>query len=73
MPLARFTLRQIEALAAVADVHSFSAAGERLGLTAQAVSQQVAELEAILGFRLFDRTTRRVALSAAGRDFLAKG
>jgi DNA-binding transcriptional LysR family regulator len=34
------------------------------------VSQLIAELEAILGFRLFDRTTRKVALSSAGRDFL---
>lgn len=71
MPLTRFTLRQLEAFDAVADLHSFSAAAERLGLSAQAVSQQVAELEAVLGFRLFDRTTRRVSLSSAGRDFAA--
>lgn len=70
MPLARFSLRQLEAFVTVADLHSFSAAGERLGLTAQAVSQLVAELELTLGFRLFDRTTRRVSLSAAGRDYL---
>ncbi len=70
MSFTRFTLRQIEALIAVAELHSFSAAAVRLGLTAQAVSQLVAELEAHLGFRLFDRTTRRVALSIAGRDFL---
>ena len=71
MPLTRFTLRQIEAFVAVAELHSFSAAAERMGLTAQAVSQLVAELESILSFRLFDRTTRRVGLSSAGRDFLA--
>lgn len=71
MPLTRFSLRQLEAFAAVADQRSFSAAAERLGLTAQAVSQLVAELEAVLGFRLFDRTTRRVALSSAGRHYLA--
>lgn len=71
MPLTRFTLRQIEAFVVVADLHSFSAAAERLGLTAQAVSQLVAELEGILSFRLFDRTTRRVSLSSAGRDFLS--
>ena len=70
MSLTRFTLRQIEAFRAVAELHSFSAAADRLGLTAQAISQLVAELEAHLGFRLFDRTTRRVALSSAGRDFL---
>ena len=71
MPLTRFTLRQIEAFIAVAEAHSFTLAASRLGLTAQAVSQLVAELESILGFRLFDRTTRKVALSSAGRDFLA--
>lgn len=70
MPLTRFTLRQIEAFIAVADAHSFTLAATRLGLTAQAVSQLIAELEALLGFRLFDRTTRKVALSSAGRDFL---
>lgn len=71
MPLTRFTLRQIEAFNAVAEAHSFTVAASRLGLTAQAVSQLIAELEAVLGFRLFDRTTRKVALSSAGRDFLA--
>lgn len=70
MPLTRYTLRQIEAFTAVAEAHSFTLAASRLGLTAQAVSQLVAELEALLGFRLFDRTTRKVALSSAGRDFL---
>ncbi len=70
MALTRFTLRQLEAFAAVAELRNFTAAAERLGLTAQAVSQLVAELEATVGFRVFDRTTRRVALSAAGRDFL---
>lgn len=71
MPLTRVTLRQLEAFVVVADLHSFSAAGERLGLSAQAVSQLVAELESTLGFRVFDRTTRRVDLSSAGRDYLA--
>lgn len=71
MSLTRFTLRQIEAFLAVAELHNFSAAAERLGLTTQAVSQLIAELELHLEFRVFDRTTRRVALSSAGRDFLA--
>jgi DNA-binding transcriptional LysR family regulator len=71
MPLTRFTLRQIEAFIAVADAHSFTVAASRLGLTAQAVSQLIAELEGVLGFRLFDRTTRKVSLSSAGRDFVS--
>jgi len=70
MAFTRFTLRQLEAFLAVAEVLSFTVAASRLGLSAQAVSQLVAELEDFVGFRLFDRTTRKVALSAAGRDFL---
>ncbi|RCW65212.1 LysR family transcriptional regulator [Pseudorhodoferax soli] len=70
MPLIRFTLRQVEAFAAVNETRNFGAAAEQLGMTTQAVSQLVSELEALLGFRLFDRTTRRVDLSSAGRDFL---
>lgn len=70
MALTRFSLRQLEAFVAVADLHSFAAASERLGLSSSAVSQLIAELEATLGFRVFDRSTRRVSLSSAGRDFL---
>jgi DNA-binding transcriptional LysR family regulator len=71
MPLIRFTLRQLEAFNAVAELHSFRSAAERMALSTQAVSQLIADLEAVLGFRLFDRTTRRVALTSAGLDFLA--
>lgn len=71
MPLTRITIRQFEAFLAVADLRSMAAAAERLGLTSSAVSQLLAQLEAELGFRLFDRTTRSVNLSAAGQDFLS--
>jgi DNA-binding transcriptional LysR family regulator len=70
MAFTRLTLRQIEVFIAVAETNSFTTAAARMGLTVQAVSQQVAELEHLVGFRLFDRTTRRVALSGSGRDFL---
>jgi Transcriptional regulator len=69
MPLTRVTIRQFEAFLAIVDLHSIGAAAERLGLTSSAVSQLLAELETELGFRLFDRTTRRVNLSSAGQDF----
>ena len=72
MALTRITIRQFEAFVAVADTLSFGAAGERLGLSPSAVSQLVAELEATLGFRVFDRSTRRVGLSSAGRDFVGQ-
>lgn len=71
MRFSRFTLRQLEAFVTVAQLHSFSAASDRLALTAQAVSRLVAELESVLGFKLFVRTTRSVRLSGAGREFLA--
>jgi DNA-binding transcriptional LysR family regulator len=71
MALTRFTIRQLEACSAVAELRSFNAAAERLGMTAQAVSQLVADFESVIGFRVFDRTTRQVGLSSAGRDFLA--
>src|SRR5436190_18844679 len=70
MALPRFSPRQLEAFVSVAELRSFSAAGQRLALTPSAVSQLIAELEAAVGFRLFDRSTRKVAVSSAGREFL---
>ncbi|MCH8622980.1 LysR family transcriptional regulator [Undibacterium sp. TS12] len=71
MPLPRYTLRQLDAFITAADTLSFTDAGNRLGLTPSAVSQLVGELEAAVGFKLFDRSTRKVALSSAGKEFLA--
>ena len=71
MALTRITIRQFAAFLAIVDLQSIGAAAQRLGLTSSAVSQLLAELEMELGFRLFDRTTRRVNLSSAGQDFLA--
>jgi DNA-binding transcriptional LysR family regulator len=53
-------LRQLEALVAVAEERSFTAAAGRLHLTQQSVSALVRRLETNLGVTLFDRTTRRV-------------
>lgn len=68
--LTRFTFRQLETFVCVAELHSFAGAAQRLGMTPQAVSQLIAEFEGILSFKVFDRTTRQVRLSSAGRDFL---
>jgi len=65
----RPTLRQIECFLTAADLGSFSRAAERLGLSQPALSQQIRDLETLLGLRLLDRTTRRVDLTAAGRSF----
>lgn len=62
-------LKGIEAFVATADAGGFTAAAERLNLTNSAVSKRVARLEERLGSRLFERTTRRLALTDAGAAF----
>lgn len=71
MSLPHFTPRQLEAFVTVAELRSFAATAERLALTPSAVSQLVSELEDALGFKLFERSTRRVDITSAGREFLA--
>lgn len=65
----RVTLRQIESFLAVADAGSFSSASRRVNIAQPALSQAVKVLEAETGLLLFDRTTRRVELTEAGREF----
>lgn len=54
----------------VAELNSFAEAGRRLGLSPAAISKNVAELEAHVGARLINRTTRRMALTEEGRLYL---
>ncbi|MDZ5697865.1 LysR family transcriptional regulator [Chelativorans sp. M5D2P16] len=65
----RITLKQIENFLAVAELGNFSRAARRQHMAQPALSQSVKDLEAELGVRLFDRTTRRVELTDAGREF----
>src|SRR5512146_1724896 len=65
------TLRQLQAFVAVAGAGGFTGAAEHLHVAQSVVSILVKELEAELGIRLFDRTTRRVELTEAGREFQA--
>src|SRR5258706_15458590 len=58
----------IRTLVFVVDAGSLSDAARRLGLTPSAVSKQISRLEASLGARLLERTTRRVRPTAAGND-----
>lgn len=60
------------AVAAVARHGSFTRAAGAAGMSTSALSQTVRALEAQLGVRLFNRTTRRVALTEAGAQFLAR-
>jgi DNA-binding transcriptional LysR family regulator len=63
------SLRHIRAFLAVAELSSFTLAGERLGLSQPALSLLIRQLEVDLDLRLFDRTSRRTALTSAGREF----
>ncbi|WP_433325484.1 LysR family transcriptional regulator [Spirillospora sp. CA-294931] len=60
----------VRAFLAVAEEMHFGRAAQRLFLTQQALSRRVRRLEEALATPLFDRTTRRVELTAAGRRFL---
>ena len=64
------TLRQLRAFIAVAEVHHFTRAAERLELSQSTVSTLVRELEENLGLRLFDRHTRMLRLTLAGAEIL---
>jgi LysR family glycine cleavage system transcriptional activator len=57
----------LRAFEAAARHSSFRFAADELGLTQSAISHQVSALEARIGVRLFDRTTRRVTLTDLGR------
>lgn len=61
------SLRQLRAFLAVARQQHFRRAAESLHLSQPAVSRYIADLEAELGIRLFDRTTREVIPTDAGR------
>jgi DNA-binding transcriptional LysR family regulator len=67
-----FDLADLRAFVAVAELNSFRAAAESIHLSQPALSRRVEKLEAALGIRLFDRTTRSVNLTAVGRDFSKK-
>jgi DNA-binding transcriptional LysR family regulator len=59
----------ISVFAKVVETGSFARAAERLDVSVSSVSRQVAELEAHLGTRLLNRTTRRLSLTESGRVF----
>lgn len=59
----------LKAFLAVAETGSVTRAAERLGLTQSGVSRKISNLEAELGFRVFDRIRGRVALNRQGRAF----
>ncbi|GAA3162966.1 LysR family transcriptional regulator [Planomonospora alba] len=63
-------LQQLRYVLAVAETMNFTRAAERCRVVQSALSHQIAALERELGARLFERTSRRVRLTAAGEAFL---
>ena len=65
-------LKELEAVIAIARRGTFRAAAIDLGMSTTALSHTIGRLEAGLGVRLFNRTTRSVSLTDAGRLFVQK-
>lgn len=70
MHAANLDIDLLRSFAAVADTGSFTAAAELVARTQSAVSVQVKRLEEIVGRRVFERTSRSLALTPAGETLL---
>mgnify|MGYP000234313334 CR=1 FL=1 len=69
--MANSDLNQIQIFSKVAQLQSFTKAAEALGLEKSTVSTKISQLEARLGIRLLQRTTRSVSLSESGAQYLS--
>src|SRR5262245_2305598 len=67
-----FTLRQLQYAVAVADRLSFRGAAQACGVSQPSLSAQLAQLEGALGVRLLERDRRRVLLTAACTELVAR-
>jgi DNA-binding transcriptional LysR family regulator len=67
-----FDLNDLHAFRSVAELGNFRRAAERVHLSQPAFSRRIAKLETSLGVKLLERTTRRVTLTAVGREFARK-
>jgi DNA-binding transcriptional LysR family regulator len=67
-----FDLNDLLAFRAVAELGNFRKAAEEVHISQPAFSRRIDKLEQALGVRLLERTTRRVSLTAVGRDFAHK-
>jgi LysR family hydrogen peroxide-inducible transcriptional activator len=67
-----FTLRQLQYAIAVAEALSFRRAAESCHVSQPSLSAQLAQIEAALGVRLFERDRRRVLVTAAGRELIER-
>lgn len=69
-PWLDLSARHLQALLAVARYRNFAAAATDLGISQPTLTRTVQRAETVLGAMLFTRTTRRVTLTAAGREFI---
>jgi LysR family transcriptional regulator, hydrogen peroxide-inducible genes activator len=67
-----FTLRQLQYVVAVADALSFRRAAASCRVAQPSLSAQLAQLEGALGVRIFERDQRRVLVTAAGQEIVAR-
>ena len=67
-----FDLNDLLAFRAVAELNNFRRAAETVHISQPAFSRRIDKLEQALGVKLLERTTRRVSLTAVGRDFARK-
>jgi LysR family hydrogen peroxide-inducible transcriptional activator len=67
-----FTTRQLQYAVAVADARSFRRAAALCGVSQPSLSAQLAQLEEALGVRLFERDRRRVLVTQAGEELIAR-
>jgi DNA-binding transcriptional LysR family regulator len=65
-------LKAMETFVRIAEAGSLSAAAARMGTSLTAVVRSLASLEQALGVRLLNRTTRRIALTEEGREYLER-
>ena len=65
-------IRQLRAIVAIAETHTFTAAAERVHVTQAAISMQIRQLELETGTLLFVRTPRRCVLTHAGERLLER-
>ena len=70
--MTRIQLNELTAFVAVAERSSFTKAAAQVGIALPTMSQTIRSLEEGLGVRLFNRTTRSVALTEAGDRLLAE-
>lgn len=70
--MARSGLTELEAVLAIVHRGSFRAAAVDLGMSTTALSNAIAKLERQIGVRLFNRTTRSVSLTDAGKTFVGQ-